>query len=212
MHDHKSENFIKINPNARRIASGPFECSLIYRLSVCRNFATTSSGQLSPDNHERGVGISVVRIWESLVVEWRMVHLERRTKTEGEKRDRAERDGKKVPGLGIAHFGKALMQSRLGSAYVPPGAFNDTSLSSSSSSWSSSSLHPFDRSRCIPRDIATVVPLCSSRLPLFIAAGSQASRTNGSMTRRERAFASPPRTAFGMCVFKSVSATVHDTA
>ncbi|EGI58089.1 hypothetical protein G5I_13823 [Acromyrmex echinatior] len=102
MHDHKSENFIKINPNARRIASGLFkprlvkphtcfqranrktgrpqsgvksatlcvwECSLIYRLFVCRNFGTASSGQLSSDDHERGVGVSVVRIWESLVVE-----------------------------------------------------------------------------------------------------------------------------------------------
>lgn len=60
-----------------------------------------------------------------------------------------------------AHFGKALMQSKLGSARILLGAFNDSSSFSSSSWSSSSSLHPFDRSRCIPRDIATVVPLCA---------------------------------------------------
>lgn len=151
-------------------------------------FRPESSDQSGRDNHERGVGVSVVRIWESLVIEWRTVLLEGRIKTAGEKRDRAGRDEEKVPDLGIAHFGKALMQSRLGSARVPSGAFNDSPSSSSS-------LHPFDRSRYIPCDVATVVPLCSSRLPLFIAAESRASRTNGSMARRER---EPPRTDLGV--------------
>jgi len=64
-----------------------------------------------------------------------MLHLERRLKTKGEKGSQTERDGKKIPSLGIAHFGKALMQSRLGSAYVLPSAFNNSS--SSSPSWSS---------------------------------------------------------------------------
>lgn len=71
------------------------------------------------------------------------------------------------------------MQSKLGSVRVSLGAFNDSSSFSSSSS----SLHPFDRSRCIPRDIATVVPLCARLVSslLFIAAGSRVNRTNGSM-------------------------------
>lgn len=79
------------------------------------------------------------------------------------------------------------MQSRLGSVRVLLGAFNDFSSFSSSSWSSSSSLRPFDRSRCIPRDIATVVPFCARLVSslLFIAAGSQANRTNGSMARRK---------------------------
>lgn len=114
-----------------------------------------------------------------------------------------------------AHFGKALMQSKLGSARILLGAFNDSSSFSSSSWSSSSSLHPFDRSRCIPRDIATVVPLCARLVSslLFIAAGSRVNRTNGSMAdeRAPPQVSLPRAPTFGMYVFKSVSATIRGT-
>lgn len=88
-----------------------------------------------------------------------MVHLKRRTKME--KKEKEIKRKSQVPGSLILE--NALMQSRLGSVRVSLGTFNEFSSSSSSSS-----LHPFDRSRCIPRDIATVVPLCSSRLSYLL--------------------------------------------
>lgn len=55
-------------------------------------------------------------------------------RTEEEKEKERER-ANHLAGIGIAHFGKALMQSRLRSARVLLGAFNDSSSTSSSPSF-----------------------------------------------------------------------------
>ena len=62
MHDHKSENFIKINPNARRIASGLFKPRLV-KPHTCFQRANRKTGR-----PQSGVKSATLCVWECSLI------------------------------------------------------------------------------------------------------------------------------------------------
>lgn len=154
----------------------------------------------------------VVYIWESLVIERRTIHPEKRIKTAKEKRNRAGRDGKKVSCFEIAHFGKALMQSRLRSARsvrfiqrLVVVVVVMVIVFVSAPVWQKP-MHSVRHRDCRP------ALLVSSPLIYCRGIPSESDKRIDGSTREESPRVPRARiSAFGMCVFKSVSATVHDT-